>query len=475
MPDSPEQQSLDTEWVRDQTEQFWEEQIIDSLCDYIAIPNLSPTFDEQWDSHGFMHQAVDHVKHWIEKQRIPGLELTIHEISGKTPALVAELPGQLDDTILIYGHLDKQPEFPGWLEGLSPWKPVLRGNKLYGRGGADDGYAIYTAICAVKTLLQLKRPLPRIVILIECSEESGSPDLLAYMDALEEVIGNPSLVFALDSTCGNYEQLWVTTSLRGMITGELNVSVLNQAAHSGAAGGIIPSSFRILRQVISRLEEEATGLIKPDFLQDQIPAHRRQQAELAGAVLKDNFSHLFDHIAEPLSTDPTELVLNNTWIAALEVTGMDGLPEVKKAGNVLRAYTKAKLALRLPPTIDATVALGKLCKLLESEAPNAASISFNCDSPCPGWHAPAEHPALTVALQQASNSFFGLPAMSMGCGGSIPFMEALATRLPDAQYVVTGVLGPMSNAHGPNEFLHIPTAKKITACVVSVICAWAER
>ncbi|MBT6245740.1 MAG: M20/M25/M40 family metallo-hydrolase, partial [Gammaproteobacteria bacterium] len=259
MPDSPAQQSIDTEWVRDQTEQFWEEQIIDSLCDYIAIPNLSPAFDEQWESHGFMHQAVDHVKHWIEKQHIPGLELTVHEISGKTPALVAELPGQLDDTILIYGHLDKQPEFPGWLEGLSPWKPVRRGDKLYGRGGADDGYAIYTAICAIKTLLKLKRPLPRIVILIECSEESGSPDLLAYMDALESVIGNPSLVFALDSTCGNYEQLWVTTSLRGMITGELNVSVLNQAAHSGAAGGIIPSSFRILRQVISRLEEEATG------------------------------------------------------------------------------------------------------------------------------------------------------------------------------------------------------------------------
>lgn len=475
MPDAPKQQSIDTDWVRDQTEQFWEEQIIDSLCDYIAIPNLSPAFDDQWHSHGFMHQAVDHVKNWIEKQHIPGLELTIHEISGKTPTLVAELPGQLDDTILIYGHLDKQPEFPGWLDGLSPWKPVLRDDKLYGRGGADDGYAIYAAICAIKTLLQLKRPLPRIVILIECSEESGSPDLLTYMDALESVIGNPSLIFALDSTCGNYEQLWVTTSLRGMITGELNVTVLNQAAHSGAAGGIIPSSFRILRQVISRLEEEATGLIKPDFLQDQIPVHRRKQAEQAGEVLKDNFSHLFDHVAEPISADPTELILNNTWLATLEITGIDGLPEVKKAGNVLRAYTKAKLALRLPPTIDATVALDKLSRLLESEAPNAASISFNCDTPCPGWQAPAEQPALTAALQQASNTFFGLPAMSMGCGGSIPFMEALATRLPNAQYVVTGVLGPMSNAHGPNEFLHIPTAKKITACVVSIICEWSER
>ena len=475
MRQKPRDLSIDSDWLLSQTEQFWEERIIDSLCDYIAIPNLSPSFDKQWHNNGHMHAAVNHVKDWIDKQDVQGLEITIHEIPGLTPTLVAELPGQLDDTILLYGHLDKQPEFSGWHEDLAPWKPVRRGDKLFGRGGADDGYAVYAAICAVKLLLTLNRPLPRIVILIECSEESGSPDLLAYMDALDPVIGKPSLVFALDSTCGNYQQLWVTTSLRGIITGELNVTVLNQAAHSGAAGGIVPSSFRILRQVISRLEDEQTGLITPDFLQEQIPAQRRKEAELAGEVLKDQFSHLFDQVAQPISTDPTELILNNTWLSALEITGMDGLPAVGKAGNVLRAFTKVKLALRLPPTINATQALEKLSSLLESQAPHSARITFVADLPNPGWQAPPQQPELTAALHRASNAFFGLPAMSMGCGGSIPFMEALASRLPDAQFVVTGVLGPMSNAHGPNEFLHLPTAKKITASVISIICDWSEK
>ena len=456
------------------TARFWDEEILPSLSEYIRIPNKSPLFDPDWHAHGFMAQAMDHVVDWINKQEIPGLRLEVHQLDGKTPTLVLELPGEVEETILIYGHLDKQPEFTGWADGLDPWQPVFKDDRLYGRGGADDGYAVYSAISAIKALQEQALPLPRILVLIECSEESGSPDLPFYMDSLAQVIGEPGLVIALDSTCGNYDQLWITTSLRGMITGDLKVEVLEQGAHSGAAGGIVASSFRIMRQVISRIEIETTGEITPSFLNQQIPKIRRKEAIKAGEVLKESFTGMYTFIdkSTPISSDPTELILNNTWLSSLEVTGMDGIPGLQNAGNVLRPYTTAKIALRLPPTTDAMSAREELETLLTSNPPYGTRITFTSDNPNPGWHAPITVDHLECSMQNASSAYFGAPAISMGCGGSIPFMEFLANKFPRAQFVVTGVLGPLSNAHGPNEFLHIPTAKKITACVAQIVYDW---
>jgi acetylornithine deacetylase/succinyl-diaminopimelate desuccinylase-like protein len=459
------------------SEAFWEEHILPSLTEYVKIPNKSPLYDSDWLANGYMAAAMDLVVGWIKEQNVPGLEMEVHQLEGKTPTLLLDLPGDIDETILIYGHLDKQPEFSGWHEDLGPWKPVIKNDRLYGRGGADDGYAIYSAISAIKSLHEQEVPLPRIVVLIECSEESGSPDLPFYMEVLEEQIGKPGLVIALDSSCGNYDQLWITTSLRGMITGELKVEVLDQGAHSGMAGGIVASSFRITRQIISRIEDETSGEITPSFLNEQIPEERRKEAVAAGAILKDSFTEMYAYVqgSTPISNDPTELVLNNTWLATMEVTGIDGIPDVQDAGNVLRPFTTAKLALRLPPTIDAAGAMGQLQSLLESEAPYGCRITFTGDTPNPGWHAPLTVSHLKSSMQDASQAFFGNPAISMGCGGSIPFMEFLANKLPKAQFVVTGLLGPHSNAHGPNEFLHIPTAKKITSCVAQIVFDWGQN
>jgi len=456
------------------TAQFWDQEILPSLSDYIRIPNKSPLFDPDWQAHGFMAKAMDHVVAWIKKQQVPGLRLEVHQLDGKTPTLMLELPGDIDETILIYGHLDKQPEFTGWRDDLDPWQPVFLDDRLYGRGGADDGYAVYSAISAIKALQEQALTLPRIVVLIECSEESGSPDLPFYMNSLAQIIGEPGLVIALDSTCGNYDQLWITTSLRGMITGDLKVEVLEQGAHSGAAGGIVASSFRIMRQVISRIENEITGEITPSFLNAQIPGIRREEATAAGEVLKESFAGMYTFIGEskPISSDPTELILNNTWLSSLEVTGMDGIPELQNAGNVLRPYTTVKIALRIPPTTDAMSAKSELETLLTSNTPYGTRITFTADGPNPGWHAPVTNDHLERSMQDASNTYFGAPAVSMGCGGSIPFMEFLANKLPRAQFLVTGVLGPLSNAHGPNEFLHIPTAKKLTACVAQIVYDW---
>ena len=468
---------INHELLTERVNEFWEADIIDSLSTYIEIPNKSPSFDPDWKANGHMDRAIQHVMGWVHDQKIDNLSMELHELPGKTPTLLLEYPGAIDDTVLIYGHLDKQPEFTGWHEGLAPWTTVRRGDKLYGRGGGDDGYAIYSAIAIIKMLHEQSLPHPRIVILIEASEESGSPDLPLYMDELNRQIGTPSLVIALDSSCGNYDQLWVTTSLRGMLIGELKVQVLEQGAHSGIAGGIVGSSFRLLRQLLSRVEDEHSGAILPSFLNEQIPDIRRREAAAAGEVLSADFNTMYTYAGSsgPISDDPTELVLNNTWQASLEVTGIDGVPDLANAGNVLRPYTTAKFALRLPPTTDARLAEQQLTELLTENAPYGVEVSFDSGEPAPGWHAPLTDPALEVALQSASDIYFGAPAINMGCGGSIPFMEFLAKKLPESQFVVTGVLGPHSNAHGPNEFLHLPTAKKITCSMTSVIYDWGQR
>jgi acetylornithine deacetylase/succinyl-diaminopimelate desuccinylase-like protein len=455
-------------------DRFWEDDILESLSAYIEIPNKSPAFDADWESHGYMQAAADHMIDWVNSQNVPGLTVELYSLPGRTPTILLEHPGHSDDTVLIYGHLDKQPEFNGWHEGLGPWQAVQRDDKLYGRGGADDGYAIYAAVCAIKALQAQNLAFPRIVTLIEASEESGSPDLPFYMESLSDRIGKPSLVVALDSTAGNYDQLWVTTSLRGLVAGELRVDVLEQGAHSGAAGGIVASSFRIVRQLLSRIENEETGEILPSFLNEQIPESRRQEAIAAGEVLKNDFPDMFTFAGNsgPLSNDPVELVLNNTWLSSLEITGIDGIPDPEDAGNVLRPYTTAKFSLRVPPTTDVDRAMTELKDLLTNNAPNSVAVSLELDEPAAGWHAPETSPRLAESLEAASNAYFGAPAVSLGCGGSIPFMQFLAESLPEAQFVVTGVLGPHSNAHGPNEFLHIPTAKKVTACVAHVLHDW---
>ncbi len=445
-----------------------------SLTEYVRIPNKSPLFDPNWQSNGYMEDAVQHMVTWVEAQAIPGLKTSVHRLPDRTPTIMLTLEGDRQETVLIYGHLDKQPEFDGWEAGLAPWEPVIRDEKLYGRGGADDGYAIYSAITAIHSLIDQGASRPRIVVLIEASEESGSPDLPAYMALLSQEIGDPQLVIALDSTCGNYDQLWVTTALRGMLVADLTVRILEEGVHSGAAGGIVPSSFRILRQLVSRIEDEQTGNITPSFLNEQIPDHRRQEAIEAARILANSFEEMYPFAgnAGPVSNDPTELVLNNTWLPSLAVTGLGGAPLPSAAGNVLRPETSARLALRIPPTTDAVRAADLLKQLLSDTPPYGAEINIDMHTPNPGWHAPATQPHLQACINQASNDYFGAPAAAMGCGGSIPFMEFLASRTPDAQFIVTGLLGPRSNAHGPNEFMHIPTAKKITASVAQILSEW---
>lgn len=457
--------------IRQFVDQVWEDSIVPELIEYIRIPAKSPAFDPDWERNGHIEAAVQQISDWCQRQDLPGMHCEVVRLPGRTPLIYMDIPGEGDDTVLMYGHLDKQPEMSGWAEGLGPWTPVLRGDRLYGRGGADDGYAAFASLTALMALQKEGIPHARCVVIVEACEESGSFDLPFYIEHLRERIGTPSLVVCLDSGAGNYDQLWLTVSLRGLAAGTLRVDVLNEGVHSGYASGVVPSSFRILRQLVSRLEDEATGKILLEDLQCEIPGQRLRQNERMAGQLGDGVytEYPFVEGVTPQGANNLERLLNRTWRPALSVTGVAGLPPLESAGNVLRPYTALKLSMRLPPTVDGEAATQAMKEALETDPPHNARVSFDTEPPASGWNAPDIARWLDASLDRASHAAFGQGVMYMGEGGTIPFMAMLGESFPQAQFMITGVLGPNSNAHGPNEFLHIPCARKLTACVAQVI------
>ncbi len=462
----------------------WDRDIVKQITDYITIPAKSPSFDADWAGHGHIDTVMRNAAAWVEAQKVEGLKLEIVRLEGRTPVLFFEVPATKTastDTVLMYGHLDKQPEFTGWRNDLGPWTPKYEDGKLFGRGGADDGYAVYASIAAIQALKSQKVAHPRIVGLVETCEESGSYDLLPYVDALRTRLGEVGLVICLDSGAGNYDQLWLTTSLRGMASGVLKVEILTEGVHSGDASGLVPSSFRIMRQVLDRLEDSKTGRLLPQSFHCEIPAERLAQAQVTAHILGDQIYKRFPWahydcggattFALPTTTDPVEALLNRTWKPTLSVTGAEGFPEMANAGNVLRPYTAFKLSLRLPPLVDAGSAVQELKALLEDNAPYQAKVTFESAGGATGWNAPSTSPWFQKALDDASQAHYGAPCGTIGQGGTIPLMNMLSQGFPKAQMMVCGVLGPKSNAHGPNEFLHVPYAKKITAAVAHVIAS----
>jgi acetylornithine deacetylase/succinyl-diaminopimelate desuccinylase-like protein len=468
----------------------WDEEIVPGVTDYIQVPAKSPMFDADWAANGHLDRVIRDAAAWVERQKVAGMKLEVVRLEGRTPVIFFEVPATKAggneagaNTICLYGHLDKQPEFNGWRSDLGPWTPKYENGLLYGRGGADDGYAVYASLTAIMALDAQGIPRPRCVGLIESCEESGSFDLPAYIDVLKPRLGNVGLVVCLDSGAGNYDQLWLTTSLRGMVSGVLKVEILDEGVHSGDSSGLVPSSFRILRHVLDRLEDSATGELLPQSFHCAVPNDRLAQVQTTAQILGEEVWRRFpwacgaDGAATlPTTTDPVQALINRSWKPTLSVTGADGFPELKNAGNVLRPYTAFKLSLRLPPLIDGNEAALKLKTLLEDNAPYNAKVTFQPDGRAgafgaTGWNAPSLAPWLGDALDAASTAHYGAPCGYIGQGGTIPLMSLLQKSFPAAQMMVCGVLGPKSNAHGPNEFLHVPYGKKLTAAVAQVMAA----
>jgi acetylornithine deacetylase/succinyl-diaminopimelate desuccinylase-like protein len=467
--------------ARARAAEVWKESITPTLYDYIAIPNVSEAYDADWKAHGFMDQAVALITDWCRARPIPGITVEVVQLEGLSPLILMEIPpaggADADDTVLLYGHLDKQPEMSGWREGLGPWTPVREGDRLYGRGGADDGYAAFASLTAIEAVHAAQGKHTRCIVMIEASEESGSPDLPAYVDHLLDRIGTPSLVVCLDSGCANYDRMWVTTSLRGLVGFTLRVDVLEEGVHSGDASGIVPSSFRILRELLDRIEDAATGRVLVPEMHVEIPADRRAEAAHTAHALgypASNDFHLHGR-TEPMVADAAEQLLNRTWRPTLSYIGASGFPPPDRQGNVLRPSTSLALSFRLPPTCNAPAALEAVTKILLADPPSKATVTIEGRESASGWNAPKFAPWLLASLDAASTETFGLPTLTEGEGGSIPFMGMLGDKFPEAQFIITGVLGPESNAHGPDEYLHLPTAERLTAALALVLNDHAQR
>jgi len=450
---------------------FWDSEIVPTLVDYIKIPNKSPSFDPDWEKHGHMEKVLNLAANWTEKNKPVDSEMIIKKSAGRTPLLLLDIPGTKKGNILMYGHLDKQPEMEGWNDDLGPWKPIIKDEKLYGRGGADDGYALFASIASINALKEQKIDHPRILVLIEFSEESGSPDLPHYMDLCSDIIGSPDLVICLDSGAGDYKRFWTTTSLRGLIGLKMKVSVLKEGVHSGGASGHVPSSFRIARSLLSKLEDEKTGEILLKELNTKIPDYRIEETKNLISILGNEVVEEFPwkNGMKPSTDDNVEGVLRRTWRPALSIVGSDGMPSTANAGNVLRPYTTLQLSMRIPPMVDPKKAVDAIEKILKDDIPYGASVELEFEEAAEGWNAPESKTWLLDAIKKASKEYFNEMPCTIGEGGTIPFMAMLGKQFPEAQFVITGVLGPQSNAHGPNEFLHIPFAKNLTCCISSII------
>jgi acetylornithine deacetylase/succinyl-diaminopimelate desuccinylase-like protein len=453
---------------------------VPTMMDYVAIPARSPMFDPAWEEHGHLARAARLLRDWASARTIDGANVELIERPGLTPVLLVEIPATdaalADRTVLMYGHLDKQPEMLPWSDGLGPWTPVLRGERLYGRGGADDGYSIVAALIAIEAVREAGGRHARIVVMIEASEESSSVHLAEHLTDLLPRFGQVDLVIALDSFCESYDRLWTTTSTRGVVGGVLDIEVCLDDPHSGRASGVLPSSFRILRQLLDRIEDSATGAVLVRSANVEIPAYRVDEAAIAASsfpALSTSFRPLPG--VRSMRADATEELVAETWRPALEVIGVDGLPPVADAGNVFRSRLSVKLSLRVPPTADVWAVGDELQALLEADAPYGARVQLQQGARGPGWAAPEFAPWLARVTAEASLRHFGAPVASCGVGGTIPFMGMLGDPFPDAQFLLVGVLGPGSNAHGPDEFLDLPTARRVTASVADVLRAHAER
>ena len=457
----------------------FERSALDALTAFGAIPSLSPMFDAEWAKNGYLEEAAQLLASWARARQLASVDVEIHRLVGRTPTLVVTVDSTAGegDTVVLYGHLDKQPPLGDWSEGLAPFVPVRRGDRLYARGVSDDGYALFSALSAIEAMEANGIAHGRCVVLIEASEESGSSDLEAYLDALADHLGDVELLICLDSGALTYDRLWVTTSLRGVVNVQVTVEVLEQGQHSGSVSGIVPSSFRLLRQLLDRVEDATTGDVLVEEMWASIPAADSKSAH-------DIAEEFGDVVARELPTikglalmgaNAQERLLRRAWYPTLSIIGMGGIPSPDIAGNVLRPFTTAVLSFRLPPSVDVHVAGAAVVQLLTSDAPSNAKVSVHIDSSGNGWVAPELAPWLEPALEQASLDAFGRSVGYTGEGGSIPFLNSLAKRYPGVQFVATGVGGPQSNAHAIDEMLDLPTAVGVTNAVITVLQAHATK
>jgi acetylornithine deacetylase/succinyl-diaminopimelate desuccinylase-like protein len=467
---------MDRRIIEPYVNKFFRDEMLPSLVKFVAIPNCSPSYDETWDTNGYQIQAAKYVYDWVKKQNLKGCNPYILKEQGRTPFLYIDIAATKKDdnrTFLMYGHMDKQPPLTDlWSPGLGPYQPVIKDGQLYGRGAADDGYAVFTAVTAVKCCQDNNWPLPRIVIIVEAAEESNTIDLTYYLKQLNSLIGKPNLIICLDSGAQDFKRLWLGTSLRGVISFNLKVSLLKRGFHSGNGGGFVADSFLVLRTLLDRLEDSETGEVLLDALKTEIPKNRQDEIDQLSKMitLKDFLDGIkFYDKTTPISDKINELIINNTWKPTITITGAEGLPEPQIAGNVLREFTQVKVSVRLPPLVDSQKALASIKQTLTTNVPYNAKVEVANETNSDGWNLTQYSKKLDTIFNDASNKFFGQDRGVFGIGGSIPFVEFFSTEFPDADIVCTGVTHTTSNIHAPDEHLNLDFCRTVTCCLAYLI------
>lgn len=458
----------------------WDDWYVKGLCDFIRVPNLSPNYDAEFLTNGKIEQAMEVVDNYINQLQIEGISKRVFQPAGSAPLVVYVIEGTQGCTtnVMLYGHLDKQPWMDGWDEGLSPTEPVFRGEYLYGRGGADDGYSAFSCTLAIKNLQLQGVKLPRCALVLETEEESGSANLLQLVDLAKDFIGKPDYCFCMDSGAFDYNQLWLTSSLRGITIVELKVEFGKSGYHSGEVGGIIPETFRIVRALLDRIDDPQTGRVCEDF-HVEIPQWARDEAQfmanLSGHAMHKKYEY-HEQCVPMEHENLSEMYLNNTWRPNLSITGAAGLPDTAIAGNVVRASTTVKLSLRLPPTSNPKEAEAKLIEKLTTNVPYNAKVTIKGGHAGQGWCMKEAAPWLMSAIKKSGYDFFdGKDTGTYGMGGSIPILSELERMNADTIVVAMGLIGPKANAHAPNECINLDYAKKLTKALSHLIAEVAAK
>jgi len=461
--------------LKDQVETNLRTLAIPWLKRFIDIPNLSRNFDPEWETNGLLEQACNLCLEYAQEIGVQGYEARLYKDPGTTPLIFGSIAATKPEghkNMMMYGHIDKQPHLTdGWREGLHPFKHVEENGLLYGRGSVDDGYNWFTVLALVKALQQLGIPHDRFILFYECDEESSSKDIPYYLNKFKDTIQVPDVMFCLDATSISRDIFSVSTTLRGCLNFDLKVRVLEKSMHSGVGSGIVPSSFRIARQLLDRIECPKSGKIIDD-LQVEIPGDKLEQAvkaaKIQGTGVYDKFC--FCKGVQPVSQDVQELYLNNIWRAQLEITGQSGIPLLQHSGNVLREETVLRCSLRLPPTLSGEEAFKTVHALLTQDVPYNAQVEVTSQGAGNGWSANQIPERVVEILDRHNQEIFGNPTLMYGCGGSIPFIKTIQDLLPSTLLFVSGVVLPDSNMHGPNEKIDLEYltkfAKSLTCFLV---------
>lgn len=447
-----------------------------SLQEFVRIPNLTPRMDKEWETNGLLDKAANHVAEWFRAQDIHGCKVEVLKDPGFSPFVFTEIAAtpnsaKATSTFLMYGHIDKQPHGVGWAPDIEPTSGLVRDGMLYGRGAVDDGYHSYACGIAIKALQRQGIAHSRIVILSECSEESGSVHLGHYVEQLAPRIGCPSAVFCCDAGGDDYETLWATTALRGTLRANVNVSLLKSGQHSGVFGGAFPDAFRVMRLLLARLEDPNTGKILLPELHTKIPVER--QSEMTALAEKYGYlpgvsTELLDGV-HPQTEDAYQMRVDTSWAPCMTVVGVDGLPSIDKASPVLHPFVKLAVVIRIPPLVSADVAVSAVKEALERDPPYGAKVEAVVTG-YSGWNAPEMKANLKDACERSCQTYFcGNPVAKQCAGGGIPLVNMLNEMFPEAALLVTGALGPGGNMHGPNEALNLEHVQKFTACLAMIM------